>query len=202
MAKCKTTDCNNFQIRDGYCAKHYIYNNKAKSKTAILRQKFPWHNLYYTNTWKKLRQLHLSSHPLCVECGAVGSDVDHIIDHKGNRDIFYDSSNLQTLCKKCHAKKTFRDAEFYSLPRSNDFIYTLDLVDESECELLKLSEYTGIPVESDSIIKMLQRQNENSFKLSKKVFIIRLYKQISSTLKCRPKLKSNSKDVINVLGEV
>ena len=28
--------------------------------------------------------------------------VDHIIPHKGDSDLFWDESNWQSLCKRCH----------------------------------------------------------------------------------------------------
>lgn len=37
---------------------------------------------------------------------AAASVVDHIIPHKGNDDLFWDMSNHQALCKKCHDIKT------------------------------------------------------------------------------------------------
>jgi len=32
--------------------------------------------------------------------------VDHIIAHKGNANLFWDESNWQALCKRCHNSKT------------------------------------------------------------------------------------------------
>jgi 5-methylcytosine-specific restriction protein A len=32
--------------------------------------------------------------------------VDHIIPHRGDPTLFWDESNWQPLCKKCHDQKT------------------------------------------------------------------------------------------------
>lgn len=50
-------------------------------------------------------------HPFCVECQREGSlematVVDHIVPHKGDMDLFWDSNNWQGLCKRHHDKKT------------------------------------------------------------------------------------------------
>ncbi|HOO52277.1 MAG TPA: HNH endonuclease signature motif containing protein, partial [Alphaproteobacteria bacterium] len=48
---------------------------------------------------------------LCVECERKGhvipaTVVDHIIPHRGDETLFWDESNWQALCKKCHDRKT------------------------------------------------------------------------------------------------
>ncbi len=63
----------------------------------------------------------LAEHPFCAECGRegmirAGTVVDHIIPHKGNRELFNDSEhNWQTLCTPHHntktADETFRPAK-------------------------------------------------------------------------------------------
>jgi len=32
--------------------------------------------------------------------------VDHILPHRGDEDLFWDESNWQPLCKRCHDRKT------------------------------------------------------------------------------------------------
>ena len=49
----------------------------------------------------------LSKHPLCVTCRDIGrivaaEVVDHIIPHRGDRKLFWDRSNWQSLCSRCH----------------------------------------------------------------------------------------------------
>lgn len=68
--------------------------------------------LYYTSRWKIVRNRQLREFPLCKMCEKIGKItpaiiVDHIIPHKGNSELFWKKSNLQSLCKLCHdsAKK-------------------------------------------------------------------------------------------------
>jgi len=70
--------------------------------------------LYTTIGWSDMKRNQLRSHPLCAEHGrkgrvVAGSQVDHIIPHKGDLALFFDPSNLQTLCASCHSRKTARE---------------------------------------------------------------------------------------------
>ena len=75
--------------------------------------------LYKTARWKHSRLGHLSCEPICRYCRQMGivNDgsltaagerqsnpkrrflvVDHIVTHRGDLDLFWDSGNWQTLC--------------------------------------------------------------------------------------------------------
>ena len=65
----------------------------------------------YDNRWRKARLRFLKVHPFCVICKAEGklvkaTVVDHIIPHRGDELLFWDESNWQPLCKRCHDRKT------------------------------------------------------------------------------------------------
>ena len=65
----------------------------------------------YGSRWQRARLAYLQQHPLCVQCQNAGritpaDVVDHIIPHRGDKELFWDSSNWQPLCKKCHDTKT------------------------------------------------------------------------------------------------
>nr|DAE38180.1 MAG TPA: HNH endonuclease [Caudoviricetes sp.] len=67
--------------------------------------------MYETQDWKTLRSEQLFLKPWCRECARRGirtraTDVDHIRDHKGDWAVFTDASNLQSLCHRCHSRKT------------------------------------------------------------------------------------------------
>lgn len=69
--------------------------------------KRPWHRLYKTAAWQRLREHQLALQPLCSFClqsddVEVATVVDHIKPHKGDEALFYDPNNLQSLCKSCH----------------------------------------------------------------------------------------------------
>jgi 5-methylcytosine-specific restriction protein A len=68
----------------------------------------------YNSKWRKARTNYLRHHPLCAECERHGrvvpaTVVDHIIPHKGNQKLFWDTSRWQSLCKSCHDAKTARE---------------------------------------------------------------------------------------------
>lgn len=68
----------------------------------------------YDNRWRRTRLRYLTEHPLCVECQKVGkltpaNTVDHIKPHKGDKELFWDESNWQSLCQRCHSVKTAKE---------------------------------------------------------------------------------------------
>ena len=81
------------------------------------------HQRGYTHHWEKAARAWLHhqfamGHVHCAECGKLldGSrkdiHVDHIIDHKGDMDRFWDDSNWQALHAACHSIKTARENGF------------------------------------------------------------------------------------------
>lgn len=94
-----------------YCNKH---------KPAEIR-----HNDYsymYANTkWRALRKRILQEKVTCEICGVEATDVDHIKPHGGDKELFWDTSNLQALCHRCHSSKTAN--EINSRKRTSKSIY-------------------------------------------------------------------------------
>ena len=68
----------------------------------------------YTKKWGRAVKRWLAKHPLCVECEKEGIinnkhlQVDHIVPHRGDMNLFWDPNNWQTLCRKHHSEKTRR----------------------------------------------------------------------------------------------
>ena len=67
----------------------------------------------YDAYWRSYRLSFLRRNPLCVECKKSGklkaaSVVDHIIPHRGNKELFWDIKNHQALCTRHHNEKTRR----------------------------------------------------------------------------------------------
>lgn len=65
----------------------------------------------YDQRWRKARLMFLKKNPLCMRCMNDGryvraTVVDHINPHRGDQSLFWDESNWQALCKKCHDRKT------------------------------------------------------------------------------------------------
>ena len=70
----------------------------------------------YGSRWQRESKAFLQTHPLCVRCFARGkyvkaTVVDHIVPHRGDQKLFWDRSNWQPLCKRCHDRKTRREDE-------------------------------------------------------------------------------------------
>lgn len=60
----------------------------------------------YTSKWRRVSKAYLRAHPLCAKCGRPATVVDHIRPHRGDKVLFWDKSNWQSLCKPCHDRKT------------------------------------------------------------------------------------------------
>lgn len=61
----------------------------------------------YGYRWQRERAAFLAENPLCVMCSTdlspvAATVVDHKTPHGGNDALFWDKSNWQPLCKKCH----------------------------------------------------------------------------------------------------
>jgi 5-methylcytosine-specific restriction enzyme A len=59
--------------------------------------------------------MHLAENPLCTDPfgdhGGVlvpANVVDHVTPHKGDMKLFFDPSNLASVCTRCHNRKTAR----------------------------------------------------------------------------------------------
>ena len=82
--------------------------------------------LYGSRQWRNLRASVLSEEPLCRMCDQQGrvtaaTIVDHIKEHKGNRELFFDRENLQPLCATCHSgRKRMQDRHGYSAACDQD----------------------------------------------------------------------------------
>lgn len=66
----------------------------------------------YDRQWELLRDNYAAKNPLCESCLRKGYvepmfDVDHIQPFRGLDDpLRLDPDNLQSLCRKCHTRKT------------------------------------------------------------------------------------------------
>ena len=92
--------------RDTWCPQHKPQHNRRVSAA--------YHSWYDGDEWKALRAEHLLEEPFCRECARNGERVpatvvDHIVPHRGDRQLFRDKGNLQSLCKRCHDRKTMQE---------------------------------------------------------------------------------------------
>lgn len=94
--------------REGYCPKH-------KPKRAERRASAEYHGWYSLPVWTDdLRPAQLLREPWCRECARRGvrtraTVVDHVTPHRGDWQMFIDLANHQSLCKRCHDRKTARE---------------------------------------------------------------------------------------------
>jgi len=87
--------------RERYCEKHQRRKEDRPSA----------HQRGYTYQWSKASKAYLCEHPWCAEClrhnkWTPAVLVDHIKPHKGDPRLFWDQSNWQGLCLRCHNIKT------------------------------------------------------------------------------------------------
>ena len=75
---------------------------------------------YRTERWKRMRRAYLAEHPYCEHCGALAVDLDHIIPHRGDSNLFWSRGNWQGLCKGCHSRKTAREDGGFGNPSASD----------------------------------------------------------------------------------
>ncbi len=95
-----------------YCPKHKALHPINKTYLPDHTEKTAARG--YDSKWQKARKRFLETHPLCEICKKNGkftkaTVVDHIIPHKGNMKLFWDTDNWQALCKPCHDKKTLTE---------------------------------------------------------------------------------------------
>lgn len=87
--------------RRGYCEQHKTFKPFRESSS----------RRGYNIRWHKAREGYLRMHSLCQSCMLQGKRVaatvvDHIKPYKGDKKLFWDSSNWQPLCAFCHSRKT------------------------------------------------------------------------------------------------
>jgi 5-methylcytosine-specific restriction protein A len=64
--------------------------------------------------WRKVSKRFLRANPLCAECDRhnkvrAAEVVDHIVPHRGDKKLFWDKGNWQSLCVPCHNAKSARE---------------------------------------------------------------------------------------------
>ena len=95
--------------RDGWCDAHKPKHQRRESED--------WHWLYGLSVWREeLRPAQLLKEPFCRHCRenslrVRATVVDHVVPHRGNIALFADPENLQSLCKRCHDRKSMRERQ-------------------------------------------------------------------------------------------
>lgn len=105
LKPCAYPGCKELVV-SGRCAEHRVSVDRTWKRD-------PDRQALYGRRWRRIRAAHLAENPWCVVCMAAGvytpaTEVDHVVDHKGNVESFY-QGELQSLCKKHHSEKTVRE---------------------------------------------------------------------------------------------
>ena len=100
-----------------FCQEH----KKLKTKWQERRRTKDTGRHLYNYKWSQYRRRFLRLYPLCRQCEEQGlvtraTVVDHIKPHKGDYHLFWDSKNHQSLCKRCHDRKTVTEDGGFGRP--------------------------------------------------------------------------------------
>jgi 5-methylcytosine-specific restriction protein A len=73
----------------------------------------------YDATWYRLRAMVLAEEPLCQDCTEQGrttpaNEVHHMVTIRQRPDLRLERSNLRSLCKPCHSKRTLVESVTHS----------------------------------------------------------------------------------------
>jgi 5-methylcytosine-specific restriction enzyme A len=110
---CAVPKCPN-KVRFGRCSEH----QKVARAHAT---RFRGGHVSYGRPWRRAVNEWLNSNPLhvlCAECKkqglvVMGTETDHIVPHRGDAALFWDSQNWQRLCEMHHGQKTAREVGFH-----------------------------------------------------------------------------------------
>ncbi|CAH0435486.1 HNH endonuclease [Clostridium neonatale] len=107
LKPCKQPGCPKL-TEEKYCYEHKALHMNDRAN-ATLRG--------YDSRWRAARNRFLKVNPLCVKCRkedklTKATVVDHIKPHRGDKNLFWDQSNWQSLCKTCHDKKTMSEDRY------------------------------------------------------------------------------------------
>lgn len=109
--KCNVISCSNLTY-DSYCSEHAEQKRKESHQEYKQRRTDEREQAFYkSGDWIKTRNHKRSINPLCEHCLKEGkvtpmNDVDHVIPVKVDWSLRLTLSNLQSLCRSCHVKKT------------------------------------------------------------------------------------------------
>jgi 5-methylcytosine-specific restriction enzyme A len=102
LRPCSEPRCPGYATYKGRCKDHAA----AQERTRYNADTRHW---YSSSDWRILRLQVLHDDPICVDCKQRPStEVDHRVPHRGNRELFFDRSNVQGMCHTCHGRKTAR----------------------------------------------------------------------------------------------
>lgn len=106
-APCRVAGCRKYRRPPlGYCEDHTHLARKPHTHNNRRTERDP---LYNSVAWNRAKRHQRSMEPLCRECKAAGTLVDHIVPINEGGDPF-SQENLQTLCDRCHNRKRAQES--------------------------------------------------------------------------------------------
>src|SRR5262245_59901028 len=93
MRKCAEHNCRTLVEGSGRCAGHMIAHDGETE-----RRRGSAHSRGYDRRWNVERKQFLLDNPFCAICAqsnkeTPATEVDHIIPHRGDYDLFWDKTN-------------------------------------------------------------------------------------------------------------
>ena len=110
--KCSTLSCKNTKARfSSLCVEHGgrdTFNHKRYNNSDSRKQAG---DKYNSTQWRQLRQIQLSTHPICAGCKVdniitQALHVDHIFPWQQIGEQAFTHNLYQSLCASCHSSKT------------------------------------------------------------------------------------------------
>lgn len=91
----------------GRCDKHQRSKSRQQYETTRRKDR----QFYKRKRWESVRSAKLNRTPLCEDCWERGrvtpaTEVHHVVERKVDPSRAYDLGNLQSLCKRCHARRS------------------------------------------------------------------------------------------------
>jgi 5-methylcytosine-specific restriction enzyme A len=73
-----------------------------------------YHRWYGLQRWRRLQKHQKAKQPLCERCLKRGltraaTECHHKVPHKGDPALFWDPTNLESICKSCHDRDAQRE---------------------------------------------------------------------------------------------
>lgn len=97
------------------CRRPWMAERKPQEGRKYSNTKF-----YQSTAWRKLRKVKLEKDPLCEECLKHNIHTPaKVIDHKvpiNQGGAALDIANLQSLCDRCHNRKSAKESRKKSVP--------------------------------------------------------------------------------------
>lgn len=110
--KCSVLGCRNTKSKyNSFCIEHGGRNTFNHKRYNASDKRKESQDKYQTSQWRILRQIQLSTEPLCASCLANGivtqaEHIDHVFPWRILGDNAFYHNLFQSLCQPCHSSKT------------------------------------------------------------------------------------------------